>query len=243
MTDMEFNWLGNPSSFIMAADGVLDADLCTAAIKVIKTHYNNLFTAGPTWGGVRPLVKNSKDWTVEDSSLKQSGVNSPTIDSLRGHAQLAMHLAISQYIELNEALWYWPYRCDSGFRLQHYLKGAAFYRTHADCTPWEPMASGGQNPRVLGCIIYLNTVEVGGGTNFPQHNLICSAKAGRIALFPAAWTHQHAGMTPLSNEKYILSSFITSSVDKDEHDIPFESELTPLKETVEPDQEEPENDE
>lgn len=243
MAEMEFNWLGGRSSYIMAADGLLDPDLCASAIRVIKTHYESLFTTGPTWGGVRPLVKNSRDWTVEDLALRQTGVKSPTIDQLRMQAQTAMHLAISQYIELNEALWYWPNRNDTGFRLQHYVQGAGFYRTHSDSTPWEPTASGGQNPRVLGCIIYLNTVEVGGGTNFPQHNLVCSAKAGRIALFPAAWTHQHAGMTPLSSEKYILSSFITSSVDKDEHDIPFESELTPLKETVEPDQEEPENDE
>ena len=243
MTEMEFNWLGNPSSFIMAADGALDPELCTSAIRVIKTHYERLFQPGPTWGGIRPLVKNTKDWTIESGSLKQSGVEAPTLDSLRGQAQEAMHLVISQYIELTEALWYWPDRNDTGFRLQHYVKGAGYYRTHADSTPWEPMASGGKNPRVLGCIIYLNTVKVGGGTNFPQHDVICPAKTGRIALFPAAWTHQHAGMTPLSDDKYILSSFITSSLNKSDKDAPIDSELTPLKDATELNQEESKNDE
>ncbi len=243
MTEMEFNWLKGPNAFIMAADGILDTDLCATAIEVVKTNYTHLFESGPTWSGVRPLVKNTNDWTIEGQTLQALKVHAPVLDQLRHEAQLAMHLAISQYIELNEALWWWPDRNDSGFRLQHYFKGAGYYRTHADGTPWEPMASGGGNPRVLGCIIYLNTVEVGGGTNFPQHNVICPAKAGRIALFPAAWTHQHAGMTPLSSDKWILSSFIASSVNDDGRNQPIESEFTPIKDVTELNQEEPENDE
>jgi hypothetical protein len=239
---MKFDYPGGRNSFIMTADGMLEEDLCAKVISQAYFCYSHLFADGPTWGGVRPEVKNSRDWTLESNNLKQAGVNEPIFDMLRNEAQRAMHLAISQYIEEWDALWHWPGRGDTGFRMQHYYQGAGYYRTHADGTPWERTASGGENQRVLGAIIYLNTVEEGGGTNFPQHNLIVPAKTGRIALFPANWTHQHAGMTPLSADKWILSSFITATV-RDEERTPIASELTPVKEIVEIKGEEPENDE
>jgi hypothetical protein len=244
MAEMKFDYPAGKNSFVMTADGVLDEDLCAKAISKAFYYYSNLFENGPTWAGVRSLVKNTRDWTIESGNLKAAGVDEPIFDTLRLEAQRAMHLAISQYIEEEEGLWWWPGRGDTGFRMQHYYQGAGFYRTHCDGTPWERLASGGENQRVLGAIIYLNTVDVGGGTNFPQHNLIVPAKAGRIALFPAAWTHRHAGMTPLSSDKWILSSFITAVVERDE--IPQsseESELTPLKDATQAEDEKPENDE
>jgi len=240
---MKFDYPGGKNSFIMTADGLLDEDLCAKVISKAYFYYSHLFEDGPTWAGVRPEVKNSRDWTIETNNLKQAGVDEPIFDTLRIDAQRAMHLAISQYIEEEGTpLWFWPGRGDTGFRMQHYFQGAGYYRTHCDGNPWERTASGGDNQRVLGAIIYLNTVEEGGGTNFPQHNLIVPARVGRIALFPANWTHHHAGMTPLSSDKWILSSFITATVQYEEDD-PVQSELTPVKDIVEIEGEEPENDE
>jgi hypothetical protein len=33
---------------------------------------------------------------------------------------------------------------------------------------------------------------------------------GRIVLFPTSWTHPHGGRTPLSSEKWMISTFFTS---------------------------------
>lgn len=242
---MKFDYPAGKNTFVMTADGMLDEDLCAKVISKAYYHYSHLFEDGPTWAGVRTYVKNSRDWTVESGNLKHAGVDEPIFDTLRIEAQRALHLAISQYIEEEEALWWWPGRGDTGFRMQHYYQGAGFYRTHVDGTPWERTATGGDNQRVLGAILYLNTVEEGGGTKFPQHDLIVPAKVGRISLFPANWTHQHAGMTPLSSDKWILSSFITATVQYDDN--PVQSEFTPVKDVVEikgeEPKEEPKNDE
>jgi len=34
------------------------------------------------------------------------------------------------------------------------------------------------------------------------------ARRGRLLMFPPYWMYQHAGMPPLSNDKYILSTYL-----------------------------------
>mmetsp|Transcript_10482 Transcript_10482/g.15422 ORF Transcript_10482/g.15422 Transcript_10482/m.15422 type:complete len:447 (-) Transcript_10482:385-1725(-) len=58
-----------------------------------------------------------------------------------------------------------------------------FYNYHHDCTPHHKERQMG--PRVLTFFFYLNTVEEGGGTQFPNaDNLIIQPKKGRAVLWP-----------------------------------------------------------
>ena len=139
-----------------------------------------------------------------------------------------MYTGIARYIEQYRELWQVPGLCDTGFRLQHYQQAGGWYRQHCDATPWERYASGDDLPRVLGILVYLNTIEAGGGTRFPEQNQTISAVAGRGAVFPAAWTHPHLGLTPLSSDKFIFSSFITCDNSEFDHKPTYESS-TPLK--------------
>ena len=61
--------------------------------------------------------------------------------------------------------------------------------------------------RFLVFFIYLNDVDFGGETEFPELNLTISPECGRILVFPATWTYLHRGNTPISNDKYILGSY------------------------------------
>ena len=56
--------------------------------------------------------------------------------------------------------------------------------------------------------MYLNTIESGGQTAFPLHEVSVSAEAGSIAVFPASWTHPHQGLLSLKQDKWIVSTFI-----------------------------------
>jgi prolyl 4-hydroxylase len=55
---------------------------------------------------------------------------------------------------------------------------------------------------------YLNDVERGGGTRFPQLGVDIEARAGRLLMFPPYWMYQHEGLPPESGDKFILSTYL-----------------------------------
>ena len=62
--------------------------------------------------------------------------------------------------------------------------------------------------RFLVGFLYLNDVEEGGETSFPKLNFDISAKCGTILLFPPTWQYRHAGKPPVSNNKYIVGTYL-----------------------------------
>ena len=57
--------------------------------------------------------------------------------------------------------------------------------------------------------IYLNDVKEGGETEFLHFSKRVKPKTGRIVIWPAAFPYLHRGNPPLSNKKYILTSWMT----------------------------------
>ena len=64
-------------------------------------------------------------------------------------------------------------------------------------------------PRAFVFSIYLNDVEEGGETEFLHFSKRVKPKTGRIVIWPAAFPYVHRGNSPLSGEKYILTSWMT----------------------------------
>jgi len=62
--------------------------------------------------------------------------------------------------------------------------------------------------RYLVMLWYLNDVAEGGETAFPQLGIKVAPRAGRLLMFPPYWMYQHEGVTPLSGEKFILSTYL-----------------------------------
>ncbi len=90
----------------------------------------------------------------------------------------------------------------TGYRIQKYRKSQGYFRWHADA-----MDRNAGN-RQVAMILYLNTVEKGGETEFFHQNLKIAPRAGNLLLFPAGWNYMHCGRTPESSDKYIISTFI-----------------------------------
>ncbi|MEP6940079.1 MAG: 2OG-Fe(II) oxygenase [Rudaea sp.] len=55
---------------------------------------------------------------------------------------------------------------------------------------------------------YLNDVAEGGETEFPDLGIRVQARAGRLLMFPPYWMFQHVGRPPVSNDKYIVSTYM-----------------------------------
>lgn len=62
--------------------------------------------------------------------------------------------------------------------------------------------------RVVLYMYYLNDVEVGGETEFYYQKRKIKPCKGTMVIAPAGFTHSHRGNTPISDDKYIATSWI-----------------------------------
>lgn len=62
--------------------------------------------------------------------------------------------------------------------------------------------------RFLVTMFYLNDVEEGGQTTFPEYKLAAKPTKGSLLIFPPFWTHPHQAEPPISNDKYIVSTYL-----------------------------------
>ena len=76
------------------------------------------------------------------------------------------------------------------------------FDTHIDA------ASSDTCKRFLALFWYLNDVEKGGETEFDNFDLKISPKKGRIVMFPPTWMYPHKGNPPISDIKYLLSTYL-----------------------------------
>jgi len=90
-----------------------------------------------------------------------------------------------------------------------------FYRVHHDYIEHDEDRPAG--PRVLTAFLYLNDVEAGGGTNFPDLDLTVMPKKGRLLLWPSVidsnpskkdFTTRHQALDVEAGEKYGANAWL-----------------------------------
>ena len=87
------------------------------------------------------------------------------------------------------------------FRIKRYNTGGNDrFDTHVDVKEY-PTAR-----RFLSFFWYLNDVEEGGETEFSD--LIIKPKKGTLIIFPPLWMFPHKGNPPISESKYLLSTYL-----------------------------------
>ncbi len=97
--------------------------------------------------------------------------------------------------------------CYDKFTAQRYEQGVGGYHYwHSEIFPQLPH----NKPlhRVLAFLYYLNDVEEGGETEFHYQGIKTKPKKGTLVIFPAGFTHTHKGHVPLSDEKYVVTSWL-----------------------------------
>ena len=69
--------------------------------------------------------------------------------------------------------------------------------------------------RILAWMFYLNNIfEGGGGTKFPQQDVVLNARAGDLYIWPAFWTYSHLGIPSIKLEKYIITGWCSYITEK-----------------------------
>jgi len=83
------------------------------------------------------------------------------------------------------------------------------YNPHVDeCPEHVDVVDHGTARRFLSILIWLNDVRDGGETDFPLWRQALRPSAGSLLLFPPMWPWLHAGRTPRSGPKYVLTTFL-----------------------------------
>lgn len=95
-------------------------------------------------------------------------------------------------------------------QMQKYDKGSGHYNAYHFETD-----SYYTTPRLFVFILYLNDVEVGGETELMYENLKVKPKKGRVICHPATFPFVHNGHTPISDDKYILTTWLSYSEPQD----------------------------
>ena len=90
----------------------------------------------------------------------------------------------------------------SDYSVRVYYKGQGKFLEHVD------QSAGPNVIRTFGIILYLNTVDDGGETDFMDYKLKIKPEAGKLVIFPCNYLFRHEGTVPLSEDKYIITSFL-----------------------------------
>jgi hypothetical protein len=165
----------------------VSAELCDETIKAFydnpKKHFN-----GQTGGGYRPSVKNTTDWHIHLEHLNRKYFSVLNI---------ATEVIKSKRVGLkffNVAY--------SGLQFQKNEKDKGFFKWHSDNDERNL-----NEARILAPIFYLNDVPKGGETEFLYQDFKVKPQKGLLVIFPCTWTYYHRGVKPLSNDKYIITTF------------------------------------
>ena len=192
----------NANPHFIGAWNIVDDNLCR---KIIDFFNNNseLQKKGITGSGIDEKVKKTTDITIYPNSLKNKS-----------------HHVFSFYFKrLNECFLdyreQFPYlksivkKVNIGpFNIQKYHPGDHFSKIHSERTDIN------YAHRLFAWMTYLNDVDEndGGTTDFDYYKIKIKPECGKTLIWPAEWTHAHAGSILKRNEKYIITGWIDFKV-------------------------------
>ena len=228
MTELNIAHVGGKQTMVVVYDGLVSEVLCEQLLSVLRVDYPKGSFDGLLSAGYDPHMKVSKDLHFSAPKYQERELAfSMAHSELENQVHQAFSSCIAHYLSVYELQTrMFDQVNDTGFQVQRYDRNYGYFRQHVDSFP-----SQGNGNRVLSIILYLNTVEQGGETTFPLHELAVHAVAGRVVIFPAVFTHPHEGRPPLSSEKWIINTFITNTVTKQVENL---GQIQPVEEQTEP---------
>lgn len=177
--------------YIRVYDDVLDANLCKNAIDLFRKSEAVIRFQTPQCSILHVTeqaeVQKDANWLAIQNQL---------VSVCRAIGQ--------QYMIDAECEKYWPKENGlEGFRMHRYAadEGDSFSE-HIDVGNYESAR------RFLGFFMYLNDVEEGGETEFTWTFTKIKPKMGSVLTFPPTWQYPHQGNPPISEDKYIITSYL-----------------------------------
>lgn len=89
-------------------------------------------------------------------------------------------------------------------QIQHYKPGQGYHAWHYERAGVDSLIS----TRHLVFMTYLNTVNLGGETEFYYQKLSIKPEQGLTLIWPVDWTFTHRGLTSYTEDKYIVTGWM-----------------------------------
>ena len=175
-----------------------DNNLCKNIIKFFEEN-SELHRKGKAGDHVNDKVKKTTDITINPNNLFEKKYN------IFNTYFEYLHKCFLDYRED------FPYLKDflkkitiGPFNLQKYLPGDHFSAIHCERTDLQSLH------RIFAWMTYLNDVSEtdGGSTDFNYYKVKVQPECGKTLIWPAEWTHAHAGSILKNGKKYIITGWI-----------------------------------
>ena len=216
--------------FIEVTPDAIPDDLCDRLIATFDKH-PGVFT-GRTGSGIDTDKKISQDLMLDShkelSSIKNELINHTFKHVVRYFDKYSLALmgsvSVSVQNDLGDSLTLTPdnyadlaaahrddivkYLYRSGtINIQKYQQGVGGY-PHWHSEQYPQLPDNEPLHRVVLYMYYLNDVSEGGETEFFYQDRKISPNKGTMVIAPAGFTHSHKGNMPISDDKYIATSWI-----------------------------------
>jgi len=170
--------------------------LCNEIINFFENN-KNLQKPGISGKGKDVKIKKTTDITVLPEDLKK-----PKFEILKQYID-ALHKCFLDYQNQWSFLKSILKTVDvPAFNIQKYSRGDHFASLHSERTSLDTLH------RLFAWMTYLNDVDDGGQTNFSHYGIKIKPETGKTLIWPAEWTHAHAGEILKSGTKYIVTGWI-----------------------------------
>jgi len=178
------------NDFIHVYDDVLDFSICNSLIEVFEFYCDK-----------QERVEKDNKPNFTQFNLTENKTLSDNLEQIHKHLISKVFEYKRKYYEFVDPRCFPSEHAFEQFRIKRYINdGNDMFDTHVDVTDYE------SSRRFLSFMWYLNDVDEGGETIFD--GLSIKPKSGRMLVFPPLWMFPHKGNPPISNSKYILSTYL-----------------------------------
>ena len=178
------------SNYIYIVENSISTELC----KDIKKQFDidkELCLPGITSMGYNTEIKDSLDLNIMQYDNEWNKVNQVLCRELTKHCNIYCRKHTKEPH---------TYEIDT-LQIQRYAKNVGHFKLHID------ELNTYVRSRDMVFMWYLNDVEYGGETCFPDQGLKVKPEAGKLVFFPATWTYPHCANIPISSNKYIITGW------------------------------------
>ena len=192
----------NLSDFVIVKDRVFTDEFCDELVSLFETHPDYTHE-GHSGQGLNDDIKKTTDLNLfyHEELMEQYGYQ-----IFDGFNKVVEELLLSLPFQNKFTPISQVFTQDTEYttcQLQKYDKGTGHYNAyHFETDSYET------TPRLFVFILYLNDVEIGGETELMYENMKIQPKKGRVLCHPATYPFVHNGHTPISDDKYILTTWL-----------------------------------
>ena len=200
--------------YIYTNKNSLSTELCRDIIELFENEERKY--DGVTHGGMQKNIKDTKDFVIPENETKWYKYHKFLSDELTRNSHIYINKLngnpsfqninqkttniFKHFSGLNIS--------HSGFMAQRYIRNEGRYVYHNDFS----VDIKNKKNRVITYLWYLNDLEEGGETDFPDLNLMIKPETGKLVLFPASWDFPHCGKMPISSNKYIVTGWLYQDI-------------------------------